>query len=278
MKEFAGKVAVVTDGANATAERLAQEGMRVVLADVEEAVLDDAVVRLRQQEHEVLGVLTDVSKIESVAALKEKAIAEYGAVHVVINNAGVAGGGGGAIWDASEDDWNWAMGVNVWGVVNGIRTFMPDMVASGESGHVVNTASIAGLVRGNGIYGVSKHAVFALSASIYAQLAASDSNIGVSVLCPGWVNTNILDSGRNRPEDLPATTPSADPMALARQNMVQEAIKGGMPPSEVAEKVFNAICDEQFYIVTHDNFNEPIENRFNSITSRSNPVIQQFGG
>ena len=282
MKEFAGKVAVVTGGAsgigNAVAERLAQEGMHVVLADVEQEPLDREVVRLRQQEHEVIGVLTDVSKAASVAALKEKAVAEYGAVHVLLNNAGVAGGGGGAIWDASEDDWGWVMGVNLWGVVNGVRTFMPDMVASGEPGHVVNTASIAGLVRGNGIYGVSKHAVVALSESIYGQLAASESPLGVSVLCPGWVSTNILDSSRNRPSEMAAPEPSTNPMMVARQDMVRRAIQGGMPPSEVAAKVFNAIRDEQFYIVTHDGFDDPMKNRFDGILARSNPVIQQLGG
>jgi NAD(P)-dependent dehydrogenase (short-subunit alcohol dehydrogenase family) len=281
MKDFAGKVAVVTGGAsgigNAVAERLAQEGMRVVLADVEEAALDDAVVKLRQQEHEVIGVLTDTSKLESVTALKARVVAEYGPVSIVVNNAGVGGGGRGPIWENTEDDWNWVMGVNLWGVINGVRTFMPDMVDGGEPGHVVNTASIAGLIYGNGIYGVTKHAVVAISESIYQQLAAAKSNVGVSVLCPGFVQTRIHESGRNRPDHMPEPPPPADPVALARQNMVVEAIKGGMPPSEVADKVFNAIRDDQFYVITHDTFDEPIQNRFDSIASRSNPVVQEFG-
>ncbi len=173
MRDFAGKVAVVTGAASGIgfglASRFAEEGMRVVLADVEEPALEAAVTRLRERDFDVVGVLTDVSDADSVQALADKTLAHFGKVHVVCNNAGV-GGGFGKIWEASLKDWQWALNVNLWGVIHGVRTFVPIMLEQGEDGHVVNTASIAGLVPGTRVYSVTKHAVVALSEALYHNL------------------------------------------------------------------------------------------------------------
>ena len=218
MQEFEGKVAVVTGAASgigfAMAERFAQEGMHVVLADVEAPALEAAVTRLRQAEHDVLAVVTDVSKAESVEALAQRAFETYGNVHILCNNAGVAGAGGssGPVWEKTQHDWQWAFGVNYWGVVNGIQAFVPRMLAAGEEGHVVNTASIAGVTSNVfGIYGVTKYAVVALSEYLYRSLTETGAKIGASVLCPSFVTTNLGSSDRNRPAEL--KTASAPPAA-----------------------------------------------------------------
>ena len=275
MREFDGKVAVVTGGASgiglALATKAAREGMKVVLGDVEEKALDAAVKDLRRQEFEVMGVLTDVSKAESVEALRDKALAAYGKVHLLFNNAGVAGGGGAAaIWEATPKDWQWLFGVNFWGVVNGVRAFLPVMLEQGEEGHVVNTGSVAGLVSGSGIYGVSKHAVVSFSESIFSQLTLREAKVGVSVVCPGWVNTNILNAGRNRPEDLKNEGPQPDAAAFAGPGA--QAIANGMPPAQVADIVFDAIRENRFYILTHTDFDDGIRYRFDNVMNRRNPV------
>jgi NAD(P)-dependent dehydrogenase (short-subunit alcohol dehydrogenase family) len=275
MRDFDGKVAVVTGGASgiglALATKAAREGMKVVLADVEEKALDAAVTDLRRQEFEVMGVLTDVSKTESVEALRDKALAAYGKVHLLFNNAGVAGGGGAAaIWEATPKDWQWVFGVNFWGVVNGVRAFLPAMLEQGEEGHVVNTGSVAGLLSGNGIYGVTKHAVVSFSESIFNQLTLREAKVGVSVLCPGFVNTNILNAGRNRPEDLKNDGPQPDMAALDGPGA--QAIANGMPPAQVADIVFDAVREGRFYILTHSDFDEAIQSRFDNVINRRNPV------
>ncbi|HWC29553.1 MAG TPA: SDR family NAD(P)-dependent oxidoreductase, partial [Dehalococcoidia bacterium] len=181
MQNFEGKVAVVTSAASgigrALAERFANEGMRVVLADVEEPALETAVRELTQAEHEVIGVQTDVSKRESVEELARQAIDAFGKVHVLCNNAGV-GGGRGLLWEMTLNDWEWTFGVNFWGVLYGIRTFVPLMLSHGEEGHVVNTASMAGITPGGGPYGVTKHAVVALSEGLYLNLRMIQAKIG----------------------------------------------------------------------------------------------------
>ncbi|MGH9047768.1 MAG: SDR family NAD(P)-dependent oxidoreductase, partial [Acidimicrobiales bacterium] len=226
MEDLSGRVAVVTGGASgigyALAERFAGEGMGVVIADVEEAALKGAGAMLRATGADVLEVETDVRDAGQVESLAERAVAHFGAVHVVCNNAGVAGGAaGGALWDIALEDWEWTLGVNLRGVINGVRAFVPRLVAQGE-GHVVNTASMAGLIAGGGgAYGVSKAGVVSLSESLYFGLQQADAGVGVSVLCPGWVNTHLADSERNRPADL-AVEPAADPMASrARKGLVR---------------------------------------------------------
>ncbi len=263
MQEFEGKVAVVTGGASgigrALAEKFAQAGMSVVLADFERAALDATATEFAQREFDVLPVFADVAKPESVALLRDEAIKRYGAVHILVNNAGVAGGGRVPIWDTTEDDWEWTFRINFWGVLNGIRTFVPAMVASGEPGHVVNTASVAGLLPGNGIYGVSKHAVVALSEALYQNLRAAGSPVGASVLCPPFVKTRIFDSERNRPGV--TEVPSLAPPGL---------LERAMEPEQIAEAVFEGIRNDQFYIIPESEFDGMWKARMENVAARKN--------
>jgi NAD(P)-dependent dehydrogenase (short-subunit alcohol dehydrogenase family) len=284
MQDFDGKVAVVTGAASgmgrAFAERFAQEGMKVVLADVEEEPLENAVLDLRRKEFEVLGVVTDVSKPEAVENLARRAIDAYGKVHVLCNNAGVSGELC-FIWEATPRDWQWTMGVNFWGVVNGMRTFVPLMLQHGEEGHIVNTASIAGLMHGWGIHGVTKQAVVAISESLVAQLALIDARIGVSVLCPSAVNTNIPTSRRNRPPEL--TNDADDPANVVTPQMqryrerMNAALALGKDPAEIADIVYNAVRNGDFYILTHpDQQEERVRARAETIISRLAPRPPAF--
>lgn len=282
MRDLDGKVAVVTGAASGIglglATRFAQERMKVVLADVEEEALEAAVTDLRRQELDVLGVLTDVSSEASVQSLAQQTLEAYGKVHVLCNNAGVAGAGGGAMaWDWTMKDWQWVFGVNFWGVVHGIRTFLPIMTGQDEEGHVVNTASMAGLLPGGGIYGVTKHAVVALSESLYAQLNMSNAKVGVSVLCPGFVHTNIAESERNRPEELSqADEQPPDATMQAVRDMIRQRIATGMEPADVAGIVLEAIQNDQFWITTTDEFDAVVRARHDGILARSNPAIARL--
>jgi NAD(P)-dependent dehydrogenase (short-subunit alcohol dehydrogenase family) len=281
MKEFKGKVAVVTGGASgigrAMAERFGAEGMKVVLADVEEGALRQAEAEFREKGIDVLGVVTDVSKPEAVEKLAQQTLNAFGKVHIVCNNAGVSGALG-PIWESTQKDWEWIMGVNLWGVIHGVRTFLPIMLAQGEEGHIVNTASLAGLMRGAGIYGVTKQAVVALSESLYNELHLANAKIGVSVLCPGWVNTKILDATRNRPADLAnAAEPEPDPVRDATTEMVRNLLKSGMDPAVIADQVFEAVRDEKLYIITHPDMDFIIRERFDNILARENPVPRALG-
>ena len=207
MKEFEGKTAVITGAASgigkAMAERFAQEKMQVVLADIEEEALERTVENLRQYQHRVIGIKTDVLVEESINELFAKATAEYGNIHILCNNAGIgANSGNKAIWEIDKQDWDWVMGVNYQGVLQGIQTFLPHMLEHGEEGHVVTTVSMAGLLPGAGTYGVSKHAVMALTEALSRDLITREAKINASVLCPGFVDTNIDKSERNRPSHL----------------------------------------------------------------------------
>ncbi len=205
MQDFTGKVAVVTGGASGIgrglARQFAAEGMRVMVGDVETDALETAVTDLATSGAEVEGVVTDVSDAAQVQALADAAIARFGAVDLVCNNAGV--GGGGLSWELPLSTWEWVLGVNMWGVINGLRSFVPLLVQRPEA-HIVNTASVAGLVAAPfmGPYNASKHAVVAISETLHHELAMHAPHVKVSVLCPGWVNTNIADSSRNRPSRL----------------------------------------------------------------------------
>jgi NAD(P)-dependent dehydrogenase (short-subunit alcohol dehydrogenase family) len=248
--------------------------MRVVLADVEQSALDRAVQELRDQQRDVLGVQTDVAKEESVENLARTATDAYGKVHVLFNNAGVLGGRPGAIWESTLNDWRWILGVNVWGVIHGLHTFVPHMLEHGEDGWIVNTASMAGLVPGGSVYGVSKHAVVAISEALYSQLNARAAKIGCSVLCPIFVRTNILTATRNRPGELQDTDATGD--GISRRRLAGR-VESGQPPAEIADAVFQGMRDEQFYIWPGDEVDEVVRTRFNHILSRTNPDPRPFG-
>ncbi len=275
MQDFENKVAVVTGAAsgigNALAQKCLDEGMNVVLADIEEAALERATEAFAAQgKNTVLPVKTDVSILEEIEALAEKTISEFGAVHLLFNNAGV--GGAPSVLESSQADWEWVMGVNLWSVIHGLRVFGPIMVAQDTEGHIVNTASMAGLIHGGGAYGVTKHGVVALSESAHFELEQKGSKVKVSVLCPGFVQTNIIDSDRNRQERYSrsdALEPTEEQQA--RFDMVTEMINQGMPPAELAEIVFDHIRRERLYILTHNNFNQIVENRTKAILSGENP-------
>jgi NAD(P)-dependent dehydrogenase (short-subunit alcohol dehydrogenase family) len=249
MREFKDRVAVVTGAASgigfATARRFAAEGMKVVLADVEEKALARATEELRAEGASVLAVPTDVSKADSVEGLARRTLDAYGAVHVIFNNAGVFTGG--MAWEQSLEDWQWVLGVNVWGVVHGIRSFVPIMLEQGTEGWVISTASGAGLVSlpGSAPYNVSKHAVVTLSESLHQELRLRKTQIGVSVLCPGAVNTAIPDGDRNRPPELRSGAGDAGVGPVLR-----EFLKTGMDPAQVGDIVFEGIRDEKFYLFT----------------------------
>jgi NAD(P)-dependent dehydrogenase (short-subunit alcohol dehydrogenase family) len=277
MRELRGKVAVVTGAASgigrAMAERFAREGMKLVLADVQEKPLAEARDAIARGGAEVIAVPTDVSKWEQVDALAKRAVEAYGAAHVVCNNAGV--GTGGVSWEMSAADWEWVFAVNQWSVVHGIRAFVPRMIAQGE-GHIVNTASIAGLLSapGMGAYCATKHAVVAMSECLHLDLAVTGnaSKVHVSVVCPAWVKTSIADSERNRPASSPRR-PGAErsPQEQMLEQLVRAAVAGGIPAEEVAEQVLQAIVEERFWVLTHPKTKKAVERRMRGIVEGNAP-------
>lgn len=283
MDGFAGRVAVVTGAASgiglALAERFAAEGMKIVLADVEEAPLNAAEAAIKARGGTAMAVRTNVLHEPDIERLADTVFATWGNVHILCNNAGVAGGAGAdGIWNVPKEDWDWVLGVNFSGVLNGIRHFVPRMLAAGQAGHIVNTASAAGIASSqSGPYAVSKHAVVALSERLYKDLKLRDSKVSASVLCPGWVNTRILDAARNRPEEQrpnalaqPEPTPKAEMMRRA----VSELIRNGLPPAQVAGLVVEAIRSDTFYIVpVQPDIHEAIARRLEDIRLRRNPSI-----
>ena len=280
MKEFKGHVAVITGGASgigrAMADRFAAEGMKIVLADVEEGALDSARKELVDAGADVLTVVADVSKAAEVKALSEKTLDKFGGVHIVCNNAGVAAGG--VTWNQPLEDWEWVIGVNLWGVIHGVRTFVPILLEQNADCHIVNTASMAGLVSGPfaTIYNVTKHAVVTLSESLHQELQLQTPRVKVSVLCPGFVKTKILDSDRNRPASLQATETPGEEALQAMREAFRVFIDQGMPPSEVAAKVHDAILNELFYIFPHPEFLAPFKTRTEDILQQRNPTPVQF--
>lgn len=276
MKEFRGKVAVVTGGASgigrAMSERFAAEGMKVVLADIEQAALDRAVAEMRAVGATVASKRTDVSRAEDVEALAKFAIDTFGAVHVVCNNAGV--GMGGSAWQMTVKDWEWMLGVNLWGVIHGIRTFVPLMLAQGDECHMVNTASGAGLHTRPflGMYAATKHAVVALSESMYHELKLTGSKVGVSVLCPAVVNTRIGESERNRPAGLQNEAAAGNPAQMAAMEQAfRAALAAGLAPEQVAQAVLDAIREERFYIITHEETKSRVRGKMEDILEGRNP-------
>ena len=277
MQEFEGKTAVVTGAASgigkALAEKFAQEKMQVVLADIEEEALEKTVEGLRKYQHRVIGVKADVLVEESISELFAKATEQYGNIHILCNNAGIgANSGNKAIWEIEKNDWDWVMGVNYQGVLSGIQTFLPHMIDHGEEGHVVTTVSMAGLLPGAGTYGVSKHAVMALTEALSRDLIAKNTKINASVLCPGFVDTNIDQSERNRPGYLMESQESESESDSQEEDlssaMMSAMLRQGKKPEEIAEIVFEAINENIFYILSHPAWDETLRNHFDNILSR----------
>jgi NAD(P)-dependent dehydrogenase (short-subunit alcohol dehydrogenase family) len=269
-----GKVAVVTGAASGIglglSERFAAEGMNVVMADVEEPALSKAASALAGNGASVLPVLTDVADPAAVDALRDSAVAAFGAVHVVCNNAGV-GGPHGALWECPPGEWDWVLGVNLGGVINGVRTFMP-LLLEQDAGHMVNTSSIFGVFAGTlGPYGVSKHAVAALTETLYFNLKAQGvSHVGVSVLCPGAVRTNFGTSARNRPSwaGPPVVRGEAEQESAERFDRLSAT---GASPAEVASIVVDGIRARRFYLLTSENRNEAVTRRGEEIVAGGPP-------
>jgi NAD(P)-dependent dehydrogenase (short-subunit alcohol dehydrogenase family) len=274
MKDFKDKVAVITGAASgigrAIADRCVQEGMKVVLADVEAEALTKAEASMKAGGATVLAVRTDVSQARDVEALAQETLDAFGAVHLLCNNAGV--GMEAAIWESTIAEWEWVMGVNLWGVIHGVRVFVPLMLAQDTECHIVNTASMAGLISGPGlgVYKVTKHAVVSLSETLYSELAERGAKVKVSVLCPGIVNTRIMDSARNRPGRLPQTEPART--SGARWEFLRQVVQVGMPPGQVADIVFDALRKDQFYILTHPEGKGFVRTRMLDIIQDRNPT------
>ncbi|SRR5579884_3270034 len=278
MKDFQNKVAVVTGAASgigrALAEKSATLGMKIVLADVEEPVLKQTEAELKASGAEVISLRTDVSQAGDVEALANLAFTTYGAVHLLFNNAGVSVDN--TVWGSSLADWQWVLGVNLWGVIYGVHFFVPRMLAQGSEGHIINTASGAGLLThaGQASYNVSKHGVVALSETLALELAAQGASLKASVLCPGWVNTRIADAGRNRPQALQnaleAEQINSD--VKSRIQEVQQLLQAGMAPSQVAEIAFEAIRQDKFYILTDPNIKLGVRLRMDDILEERSPT------
>ena len=280
MNEFEGRTAVITGAASgiglALAERFAAARMQVVMADIQADALEQAVKKLEERQARVIGVVSNTMLRESVQALADRAIAEFGKVHIVCNNAGVAAtrsAPGTGIWEVPTADWEWVMGVNFYGVLYGLQAFVPHMLAHGEPGHIVNTASLAGLMPGGGTYGVSKHGVLNLTETLYNDLKARNAKIGASVLCPGFVNTRIFDAERNRPAELQTGQPAPAAELLA---MGQALLAQGKDPAEIAQIVFESIEQERLYILPHPAWDGFVRARVEHVIGRQGPATLDF--
>lgn len=278
MERFEGKVAVVTGAASgigrALAAAFAGEGMRLVLADVEADALEATAEELRTDGADVFAVVADVAKPAEVDRIGTAAMDVFGALHVACNNAGVSGGG--LSWEIDLETWRWILDVDLWGVIHGVRTFTPLIIASG-GGHIVNTASMAGLTSnpGMGPYNVAKHGVVTLSETMYVELQMSHPEVGVSVLCPGWVRTRINESERNRPDEVGAVeVTEVDEGLVALKDMVGKWIAEGLQPAHVASLVVEAIRENRFYVLTHPEWQGMVRDRVDRMLSGENPWAQ----
>jgi len=280
MELRAGTIAVVTGAGSgigfALADALAVAGCSIVLADVQDDALERAAGAIAERGVETLAVRTDVSKQDQVDALAQATLDRFGAVHVVCNNAGVAGAGD--PWFGPIDGWEWIMGVNFWGMVYGVRTFLPHVITSG-GGHIVNTASMAGLYPGFApAYDASKHAVVAMTESLFHNMQLTQLPVGVSCLCPGWVKTGIIDSDRNWPSEY-GEMPALEPAAEISRNYVRRAIDEGMQPGAVADLVVEAIRTGRFWVLPHPDWVDIAVERWHGIAEGQNPVApEEFPG
>jgi NAD(P)-dependent dehydrogenase (short-subunit alcohol dehydrogenase family) len=285
MKEFRGKVAIITGGASGIGWGLAQkcctEGMKVVIADVEESALLEAEKRLKASGGKVMGVVTDVSSLADVQTLADKTLSAFGEVHLLFNNAGVQSGNSmrQPVWENSLKDWEWLIGVNLWGVIHGIKVFMPILLDQKTECHVVNTSSMAGLIAESQliIYAATKAAVIKISEGLYLQLQKKESSVGVSVLCPAMVTSRLDDAERNRPEHLLEKSdlekPLGPPISLQQVNRSRLNI---ISPEQSAEIVFKAIQDNEFYIFTDPLVTRLFKQRVDNILAGRNPERSVF--
>lgn len=276
MQLFKDRVAVVTGAASgiglAMAKRFAAEGMKVVMADIELNALQEAAAGLKGEGATVLTHVLDVSKPDQVEGLAKATYNAFGAAHIVCNNAGVEVIG--AAWEHTLADWEWVLGVNLWGVIHGVRAFVPRMIAGGDEGHIVNTASMAGLTTAPfmSVYDVTKHGVVALSESLHKDFLATNQKLRVSVVCPGLINTKIMQSSRNRPAE---TGPggSFSERALQFRNALAASLAAGYDPMVVANQVFEGVRDEKFYIVPAQN-KDGVRRRAEDVVAERNPSLQ----
>lgn len=279
MREFRGRVAVITGGGSgigeALARRFARAGMKIVVADVDRAAAERVQAALELDGHAAIAVQTDVADASSVERLADRAYAAYGSVEVLCNNAGVVPGGRHRpVWEYPVEDWRWAFDVNLMGIVHGMRSFVPRMLARNATAHIVNTASVAGFVSGAGspVYGASKHAVVRITEALYAGLAAAGAPIGVTCLCPGVVATRIYESERSRPVELrPPGGPAGDTPEL--RSRAADLFAKALSPEDVADQTFEAVCENRLYQFTTGSFDDAIQGRIEAILARRNPVF-----
>ena len=280
-----GKTAVITGAASgiglAAAERFLKAGMKVVIADIDADSIEKQVSRLKFEGHPVEGKVTDVTSESSVRELAEFTQSKFGNIHILFNNAGIGGGAADdkSLWEASISDWKWVLDINVWGVIHGIRVFTPLMLAHGQEGHIINTASKAGLTFGTSLYSTSKHTVLALTEALYVQLKQMNSKLVVSVLCPGAVNTN-LNSNSNRirpvntqPDNIPNLTNQDKSFQSINfmstyQNTVQTRMAAGLEPAEMAEILMQGLETGDFYILPNRLEDAGVKERFKNIQAR----------
>lgn len=279
LTEFRDRVAVVTGAASgigrALCDRFAREGMKLVMADVERDRLTQAASELTDRGADVLAVRTDVSRADDLSHLRDETLERFGAVHVLCNNAGVFAGG--LTWDAISTDWEWVLGVNLYGILHGVRAFVPFMLEQNQPGHVVNTCSMAGLINMplSGAYSVSKHAALSLTETLYHELRIKQSPVGVSALCPELIRTRIGHSERNRPAHLKRPEGSGTPEQTLVEQAIQSSTAGGLDPAVMAERVFQGIREDRFYLLADEgtSWDRACLARLEDIRLRRNPTL-----
>jgi NAD(P)-dependent dehydrogenase (short-subunit alcohol dehydrogenase family) len=274
--QFENKVAVITGGGSGFGREFALKGaalgMKLVLADVDVKGLAETVEMVRNLGAQALGVPTDVSDADQVNALARATLDTFGGVHLLFNNAGV--GTGGFVWESSANDWAWVFGVNVMGVANGVRAFTPLMLEQNEPAHIVNTASVAGFLASPamGVYNASKHAVVALTETLYHDLAIVGGPVGCSLLCPAFVPTGIAQAERSRPEGLRNDSPLTVSQQMADKQLTKAVESGRVSAKDVAEMTFDAVREQRFYVLTHPKILASVQLRFDDILGLRNPT------